>query len=119
MDNDIDCDPDELNREYGAYEQDENDDRAFLERYMPQAAGELVSGKVCMFSRTPDDDFIIDVHPENPNIILAGGFSGHGFKFASAIGSILSDLSVDGTTAHDISPFKLIRFSKTDESLLS
>lgn len=119
MDNDINCEPDELNREYGAYEQDENDDRAFLERYMPQAAGELIDGKVCMFSRTPDDDFIIDVHPENPNIILAGGFSGHGFKFASAIGSILSDLSVDGTTTHDISTFKLSRFSKPDETLLS
>lgn len=60
---------------------------------------------------TSDDDFIIDVHPNDPNIILAGGFSGHGFKFASVIGSILADLSADGFTDKDISFFKLDRFN--------
>ena len=111
MENDLKCDPDELNRNYGAYNQDEGDVRAFLESYMPQADGELLEGKVCMFTRTPDDDFIIDVHPNDPNIILAGGFSGHGFKFASVIGSILADLSADGFTDKDISFFKLDRFN--------
>lgn len=110
MDNDIPCDPDDMNRTYGAFDQDENDVRYLLERYIPKAAGRLIDGKVSMFSRTPDDDFIIDVHPSNPNIVLAGGFSGHGFKFASVIGAILADLSVDGTTDRDISPFTLSRF---------
>lgn len=118
MDNDILCDPDKLDRTYGAYTQDEGDVRFFLSNYLPEAEGKLLDGKVCMFTRTPDNNFIIDTHPNNPNIVLAGGFSGHGFKFASVIGAILSELSLDGTTTRDISFLGLNRFftgSSTDE----
>ena len=59
---------------------------------------------------TADENFIIDRHPEHDNIIVAAGFSGHGFKFASVIGEILSDLAVHGETEHDISLFSLSRF---------
>lgn len=111
MDDDIPCDPDDVNRTYGVYKQDENDVRNFLKRYMPDAAGKLLDGKVCMFSNTPDEDFIIDIHPDNSNIVFAGGFSGHGFKFASVIGAILSELSTDGTTTRDINFLNLKRFS--------
>ena len=42
---------------------------------------------------TPDKHFVVDVHPEHPQVIVAAGFSGHGFKFASVMGEVLSDLS--------------------------
>ena len=48
---------------------------------------------VCMYTMTPDEHFVVDVHPEHPQVILAAGFSGHGFKFASVMGEVLSDLA--------------------------
>jgi glycine/D-amino acid oxidase-like deaminating enzyme len=55
------------------------------------------------------DDFIVDVLPEAPNVVVAAGFSGHGYKFCSGIGEILADLVCRGTTAHDIEAFRLAR----------
>ncbi|WP_209124943.1 N-methyl-L-tryptophan oxidase [Alkalihalobacillus sp. BA299] len=106
------CDPNLVDRTFGAYKEDEGDLRSFLEMYLPQAAGELAHGGVCMYSLTPDSDFIIDFHPQFANVVIAGGFSGHGFKFASVVGSILSDLMVYGETPHDISSFNIQRFKK-------
>ena len=101
---------DTLDREFGTYEDDEGDLRRFLEIYMPSAAGQLLDGKVSMFSNTPDHDFIIDFHPEHSNIVFAAGFSGHGFKFASVIGSMLAEMIVEGKTSRDISFLRLKRF---------
>ena len=115
MDEGYDCDPVTVNREFGAYVDDEGDIRTFLENFLPYAAGDLLDGKTCMFANTPDSNFIVDIHPEHQNVVLAGGFSGHGFKFASVIGSILSDLIIHGKTAHDISFLQLIRFAKAQE----
>jgi glycine/D-amino acid oxidase-like deaminating enzyme len=63
-----------------------------------------------MYTMSPDTHFIIDVHPHHPNVVLATGFSGHGFKFASVIGEVLADLSSSGRTRHDISRFAVSRF---------
>ncbi|WP_194287325.1 N-methyl-L-tryptophan oxidase [Gracilibacillus oryzae] len=115
MDLGSDCDPDKLGQEFGAYAEDEGDIRNFLEHFLPGAAGNLVKGAVSMFSMTPDEDFIIDLHPEYKNVCLAGGFSGHGFKFASVVGKILADLSIDGRTEYDISFLGLNRFSALEE----
>jgi sarcosine oxidase len=81
---------------------------AFTERFLPgvQAAR---SSRVCLYTVTPDEDFVIDKHPEFPHIVFAGGCSGHGFKFSTLIGSILTDLALRGTTQHDISRFKVNR----------
>ncbi|AJY73658.1 methyltryptophan oxidase [Paenibacillus beijingensis] len=97
---------------FGSYSSDEGDLRSTLEAYMPQAAGKLLRGAVCKYELTPDESFIIDRHPEHPGVLLAGGFSGHGFKFASAVGEILADLAEKGKTGHDISLFALARFDK-------
>ncbi|OAB37822.1 N-methyltryptophan oxidase [Paenibacillus macquariensis subsp. defensor] len=102
--------PGEYLQPFGAYADDEGDLRSALESYMPAAAGKLIRGSVCKYEMTPDEDFIIDYHPAYPNIILAGGFSGHGFKFSSAVGEILSDLTVKQVTQQDISLFSLSRF---------
>ncbi|MFM1653216.1 N-methyl-L-tryptophan oxidase [Brevibacillus sp. B_LB10_24] len=104
-------DPNQVNREFGAYPEDEGDVRSFLQRYMPQAAGRLKQGKICLYTLTPDRDFIIDRHPLYPHVVLTAGFSGHGFKFASAVGEIASQLITAGETPLDISMFSVGRFA--------
>ena len=76
---------------------------------MPGAGGPA-QGQVCMYTLTPDRHFVIDVHPRYPQVVVACGFSGHGFKFASAVGEVLADLVEDGRTRHDIWMFRAKRF---------
>jgi sarcosine oxidase len=84
--------------------------RAFAERYFPDGAGPTMALKVCMFTNSPDEHFVIDQHPDYPQVTFAAGFSGHGFKFCSVVGEILADLATRGTTSHDVSLFRLARF---------
>ncbi len=102
-------DPDTINREFGAYPEDESNLRDFLGKYMPEANGELKRGAVCMYTKTPDEHFVIDTHPEHSNVFIAAGFSGHGFKFSSVVGEVLSQLATTGKTEHDISLFSINR----------
>lgn len=67
----------------------------FMERYLPSALGPIVRMKTCLYALTPDRDFIIDTLPEHPNVSVTVG-GGHAFKFAAAIGKILSELALDG-----------------------
>ena len=84
----------------------------FVGERMPDAAGEVSHAEVCLYTETPDKDFIIDLHPNCENLAIAGGFSGHGFKFGGLVGKILSELALTGETHHDISQFRLDRFSE-------
>ncbi|RNB83099.1 N-methyl-L-tryptophan oxidase [Brevibacillus nitrificans] len=106
----VEIDPDRLERTFGALLSDEGDVRSFLETYMPQAAGALRQGRVCIYTMTPDEHFIIDRHPEYSQIVIAAGFSGHGFKFASAVGEAASELLTQGKSTYDLSMFSLQRF---------
>ncbi|GAB5505219.1 MAG: N-methyl-L-tryptophan oxidase [Rhizobiaceae bacterium] len=83
--------------------------RAFLEAYLPDAAGPLRAMSTCIYTRTPDEDFVLDLHPDDPRIVVASPCSGHGFKFASVIGEILADLATEQATRHDISRFGIGR----------
>ncbi|RWR11964.1 N-methyl-L-tryptophan oxidase [Siminovitchia fortis] len=94
---------------YGAFPEDEGDVTGFADQFMSQKLP-VKYGKTCVYTNTPDSDFIIDKHPEFKNIFFACGFSGHGFKFASAVGEILSQLAVDGKSKLDISDFSMERF---------
>jgi len=85
---------------------------AVLEDWMPGAAGRVLDAKVCMYALTPDADFAIGLHPEHPNVVVCGGFSGHGFKFASVIGEIAADLALEGGTSLDIGFLSLRRFTR-------
>ncbi len=71
--------------------------------------GEFTKGQVCMYTVTPDHHFVIDIHPAFPQVSVACGFSGHGFKFASTVGEILADLAEKGSTRHDIALFSARR----------
>ncbi|MBD0280406.1 MAG: FAD-dependent oxidoreductase, partial [Flavisolibacter sp.] len=65
---------------------------------------------VCMYTNTPDEDFIIDYHPLHKNIMIASPCSGHGFKFSIAIGKLLCDMALESSSDFDISVFSLERF---------
>jgi sarcosine oxidase len=84
--------------------------RAAIASHLPAANGPLLAAKTCLYTVTPDRDFIIDRLPGAPRVIVASPCSGHGFKFAPAIGEILADLATAGGTDHDISRFRLSRF---------
>ena len=66
---------------------------------------------VCMYTNTPDEDFIIDLHPQHPDIVIASPCSGHGFKFSAIIGRLLADLALKGRTDFDLTPFSIHRKS--------
>jgi sarcosine oxidase len=67
--------------------------------------------KTCLFTNSPDEHFILDLHPEFPQVSMAAGFSGHGFKFAPVIGEIMADFAIDGgCTRWDLELFRLGRF---------
>jgi sarcosine oxidase len=81
-----------------------------LERWMPGAAATFREATPCMYSLTPDGNFVIDFHPAHSNVILCGGFSGHGFKFAPVIGEIAAELALEGGSRHQIDFLSLKRF---------
>jgi len=101
--------PDEGMKQFGEIVEDEEDLIQFLNQYLPEI-GRLKDGKTCMYTLTPDEKFVIDVHPKYSNVAIAAGFSGHGFKFSSAVGQALSNLIVSGKNEIDISQFSIDRF---------
>jgi sarcosine oxidase len=83
--------------------------RDFTSSNFPTASGDVLLTKVCLFTNTPDEHFIIDRHPEHPQIVIGSPCSGHGFKFGALIGAILADLAERGATEHPIGMFGLGR----------
>lgn len=82
--------------------------RTFVERTLPTALGEIVAVKTCLYTLTPDRDFVIDTLPGLPNVSVAIG-AGHAFKYASVIGRQLAELAIDGVASADRSPFAIDR----------
>jgi sarcosine oxidase len=101
-------DPDHFDRVVSA--DDEALIRPAVSQYIPVASGPLRSAKTCLYTMTPDRDFLIDRLPGAPNIVVASPCSGHGFKFAPVVGEILADLATEGGTGHDVSRFRFGRF---------
>jgi sarcosine oxidase len=70
-----------------------------------------VRASVCMYTNTPDEDFVVGAAPGLPGVVVLGGFSGHGFKFAPVIGEVAADLALEGRTRHPIAGFDPARFA--------
>src|SRR5207249_3756551 len=86
--------------------------RAFFSEFIPELRDASVrETRVCLYNNTPDDDFIIDWHPECEAVLIVTGFSGHGFKFGSVIGRIAAEMLVSGKTSCSIERFRLSRFT--------
>lgn len=101
--------PETIDRSLDAAQRDRL--RDWLARLMPGLDPTPVEGATCMYSLTPDRDFIVGSHPQNPAVQVAAGFSGHGFKFATLIGRILGDLATEGSTPYPIERFRPERFA--------
>ncbi|MCU0647477.1 MAG: N-methyl-L-tryptophan oxidase [Gemmatimonadaceae bacterium] len=85
--------------------------RTVVARYMPDANGTHRESAACLYTNAPDEHFLIGRHPRQANVIVASPCSGHGFKFASAIGEILGDLATERTPTFDMSLFAIDRFA--------
>lgn len=95
--------PDTLDR--SPRDSDEAPVRTFVRRYMPMADAALLGARVCMYTNTPDEHFVVGVHPEHDRVLVMAGFSGHGFKMAPALGELIAELATRGTTTLDASFF--------------
>lgn len=86
--------------------------RGWLAERIPAiGAGKLVATATCMYTLTPDQDFILDAHPRHRQVLICSPCSGHGFKMASAIGEVMADLVEHGATTHPIAPFRVARLA--------
>jgi sarcosine oxidase len=90
--------------------------REIIARYMPDANGAHRESAVCLYTNAPDDHFVLGRHPTSPAVIVASPCSGHGFKFASAIGEVLADLATERDPSFDVSLFALDRFGGASSS---
>lgn len=103
-------DPDRVNRATG--EEDTRNIIEFVKKHFTDTAGKITDVKTCLYSMTPDEHFVIDLLPgSEARACMAWGFSGHGFKFASAVGEALADLSMHGKTELPIGFLSAGRFS--------
>ena len=101
-------DADALDRE--CHPEDEALLRAGIRKYFPDADGPTMAMKTCMFTFSPDEHFILDLHPDYAGrVAIAAGFSGHGFKFCSVVGEIMTQLVLDGKSTFDLAKFRYSR----------
>ena len=102
-------DPDRVDRATSREEDAQAAD--LLRRFMPRATGHLRESQVCLYTNTPDLHFVIDEHPAHPGrVVVVSACSGHGFKFAAAIGEIVGDLVSGAKPRFDLSMFRMKRF---------
>jgi sarcosine oxidase len=79
--------------------------------YLRGVSGHVRRTLTCMYTNTPDHDFVVDFEPHDRRIVVISACSGHGFKFAPVIGDIAAELVVDGKSRRDISRFAGARFA--------
>lgn len=102
------CSPSTILRQISS--QDVEEVRRYLVEFVPSLNGPLEKAETCMYTLTPDEHFIVSAHPLYPQVAIAAGFSGHGFKFSSVMGEILADLAIEGRTKHSIEFLSPSRF---------
>ena len=83
----------------------------WLADHLPGVGHARTAHEVCLYTMSPDHHFVVGLHPAHPQVAVAAGFSGHGFKFASLIGEVLADLALTGTTPHPVGFLSPLRFS--------
>jgi sarcosine oxidase len=87
--------------------------RALLERVLPDAAGPLLDAVTCLYTMSPDGDFLLGPLPGAPGVVVATGCSGHAFKFVPALGEALADLATGGAPRVDLGFLDPARFAST------
>ncbi|MCL0031325.1 N-methyl-L-tryptophan oxidase [Dehalococcoidia bacterium] len=106
----LEVDPDTLDRN-NVLRSEEKKLISIIRRYVPSLPGEVIGRSVCMYTNTPDLEFIIDFHPEHSNVLILSPCSGHGFKFSPVVGEIAFNLLTEGNSEFDLMPFSINRFT--------
>lgn len=99
-------DPDTVPRDVPQSEIDEFVEVVMKDRILGLDLNNCLKAKVCLYTDTPDDHFIIDWHPENKNMLVVSPCSGHGFKHSAAIGESIVQWMLDGRSEIDLSAFQ-------------
>ena len=105
-------DPSNYDRAVNA--RDEATIRGWLEETLPDVSGAILHAETCLYTNTPDAHFLLDLHPKRPNIVVASPCSGHGFKFAPAIGEVIADLALERRSSRDLRLFGFERLLGAD-----
>jgi glycine/D-amino acid oxidase-like deaminating enzyme len=84
---------------------------AVLDEYMPGASGPVTQVITCMYTMTPDEQYIVESHPAFPQVVYGCGCSGTSYKFSGVIGEMLADLALDGSTSYDTDFISSARFT--------
>ncbi len=84
-----------------------------VRKLIPDLSGPITNSATCLYANTPDTHFVIDFLPGCNNVVVAAGFSGHGFKFIPVVGKILVDLATSGTTSRPVAMFGFDRFASS------
>lgn len=84
--------------------------KRYIARHFPELEAEPAIAETCMYTMSPDTDFILDRHPSWRNIIIGAGFSGHGFKIAPVVGKLLTELALNKSPSYDMTKFRIQRF---------
>ena len=101
--------PEEMAREVTREEKAAMFER-FVRGRLPFITNSCDKAASCLYTMTPDSDFVIDFHPEHPEIVVASPCSGHGFKHSAAIGEVIAELVIEGKSKIDVSSFGMKRF---------
>ncbi len=97
----------------GVHERSDDDQtsvESFLGTCLPEVSRRMTRWAGCYYTMTPDENFIIDILPNTPQVSIVAGLSGHGFKFTSVLGELAADLATDGRLPLDLSFLSLARF---------
>lgn len=103
-------DPDSINREVTA--DDLSPVRDFVSKRMNGLDSQPVYSATCMYTNSPDLNFVVGQHPSEPKVTIVSACSGHGFKFASVLGEIISDMTVGGKVDYDVAFMSPDRFER-------
>jgi monomeric sarcosine oxidase len=71
---------------------------AISDAHLPDLGTTLTDHAVCLYTMSPDRHFVVGRHPDHERVVIAAGFSGHGFKFASVLGEVIAEIALDGST---------------------
>lgn len=104
-------DPDHIRRRVD--DRDLDPLRLMAATYLRGVSGHVRRTLTCMYTNTPDHDFVLDFSPRDRRVVVVSACSGHGFKFAPVIGDIAADLVLEGSTRRDISHFGAARFTSS------
>jgi sarcosine oxidase len=100
-------DPETVSREASTTDADRL--RAHVAPAFPQLDVAPHETSVCLYTNTPDEAFILDRHPDHANVVIASCCSGHGYKFAPAVGEAATELALGATPRSDLGLFQIRR----------